>query len=122
MFWFAVVGVIGFVVDAGVLLLMVEGLGADPYAGRAASFIAAASATWWLNRSLTFRSRRRKSFREWGFYLVLMAGGAAVNLSLYSLMVWRIGAAPIALIAALMVGTGGGMVVNFVSARYALDR
>ncbi len=51
---FAVVGAVGFLVDAGVLTALVNGLGANPYAARAVSFPAAVTATWWLNRRWTF--------------------------------------------------------------------
>lgn len=42
---FALVGAVGFFVDAGVLQIAVRQIGSDPYVGRVLSFLAAASAT-----------------------------------------------------------------------------
>ena len=51
---FGVVGALGFVVDSvGVLLLTGSGI-AGPLGARIASFVAAASVTWKLNRAFTF--------------------------------------------------------------------
>ena len=50
---FGFIGVIGFLVDAGVLYgALLCGLGL--YAGRAVSYMAAVTVTWRLNRSYTF--------------------------------------------------------------------
>jgi len=52
---FALVGTIGFVVDASVLRLVVAIFAINLYAGRLVSFLAAATVTWLLNRTFTFR-------------------------------------------------------------------
>ena len=51
---FAIGGAIGFVVDAGILQLLVVGLAWDRYTGRLISFLFAATATWIFNRHLHF--------------------------------------------------------------------
>jgi putative flippase GtrA len=88
---FGIVGGIGFLVDAGLLhLMLVAGLG--HYGGRAVSFLAAVTTTWILNRSFTFRretagasqSAPAPSLREWLAYLGLMAIGGAVNYGTYA--------------------------------------
>jgi putative flippase GtrA len=122
MFWFGIVGVIGFVVDGGVLEGMVHGFGSDPYSARALSFLAAASSTWLLNRRLTFSRSDRASVGEWGLYVLLMMIGALLNLGVYAAVVWRFGSSEELLLIALAAGTGAGMVVNFSSARYLLHR
>jgi putative flippase GtrA len=121
-FWFTVVGAIGFGVDAGILETAVHRFGSDPYAARALSFPAAASTTWFFNRWLTFRPPHKPSFGEWGLYLILMGLGALLNLGVYAITVrWWLGASPGALLLALAAGTGAGMTVNFLSARYLLN-
>ncbi len=121
-FWFAVVGAIGFGVDAGILETAVHHFDSDPYAARALSFLAAASTTWFFNRWLTFRPPHKPSFGEWGLYLILMGLGALLNLGVYAITVrWWLGASPGALLLALAAGTGAGMTVNFLSARYLLN-
>jgi len=121
-FWFTVVGAIGFGVDAGILETAVHHFDSDPYAARALSFLAAASTTWFFNRWLTFRPPHNPSFGEWGLYLILMGLGALLNLGVYAITVrWWLGASPGALLLALAAGTGAGMTVNFLSARYLLN-
>jgi putative flippase GtrA len=83
---FTLVGGIGFVVDAGLLrLLLVLGLGY--YGGRVVSFLAAATTTWLLNRSFTFRresSAVGHPAGEWVAYLGVMVIGGAVNYGTYA--------------------------------------
>ena len=83
--YFAAVGVIGFVVDLGVLYLVAPFLGW--YGARVVSFIAAATATWALNRRYTFTARRSGSslVREYAHYLLTMLAGAMVNYTVYML-------------------------------------
>jgi putative flippase GtrA len=118
---FAVVGAIGFVVDLGALYLMAPHLGW--YGGRVASFIAAATATWLLNRHLTFRARPSgiSVAREYAHYMLTMLGGALVNYAVYVLTLHRVaGAWGPAL--GVAVGSCAGLVVNFLSARYWVFR
>jgi putative flippase GtrA len=121
-FWFAVVGVIGFVVDAGLLDFLVHHQGGNPYSGRGVSFLAAATTTWWLNRWLTFRSQQRLSIGEWVRYVALMTLGAFVNIGVYSCIVWSAGSARQILWMALAAGTLCGMGINFLTARWMLYR
>jgi putative flippase GtrA len=87
---FGVVGVVGFLVDAGLLrALLAAGLGY--YSGRAISFLSAATATWILNRSFTFRRDaevvRAHPAAEWLSYLGLMLIGGVANYGAYALAV-----------------------------------
>lgn len=114
---FAVVGVIGFGVDVGVLYLLASALGW--YGARVVSFLAAASATWVLNRSFTFKSRHSgvSLLREYGRYLLTMLAGALVNYAAYALTLhWLSGRLAPALGVAL--GSCAGLAVNFLSARH----
>ena len=54
---FAVGGVIGLVIDAGVVQALVGIEGWNPYLARVVSFLLAASVTWWWNRRHTFAER-----------------------------------------------------------------
>jgi len=114
---FAVVGAVGFVVDVAVLYLVAPLLGW--YGARVLSFLAAATATWALNRRYTFKARNANAsvLREYLGYLVTMLGGAVVNYGAYVLVLhWASGAwAPAAGVA---LGSCAGLAVNFLSARY----
>jgi putative flippase GtrA len=54
---FTLVGAAGFLIDAGMLLLLANVLGVNIYVARLLSWLAAATFTWLLNRTLTFRDR-----------------------------------------------------------------
>ena len=81
---FCVVGTLAYLVDAGVLMGLVSAAGLDPYAARVASFLAAASLTWWLNRRYTFEVKHEPTRAEWMSYVGLMVVGAAVNYATYA--------------------------------------
>ncbi|HET7930790.1 MAG TPA: GtrA family protein [Rhodanobacteraceae bacterium] len=116
---FGVGGAIGFVVDAGVVQLLVSKLGADPYVGRVFSFLCAATVTWLFNRRFTFRERGNYGlFGEWGRYLIAMSAGFAVNYATYALVVyfWKFAHAWPAL--GVAAGSLPGALVNFLGARH----
>jgi putative flippase GtrA len=110
---FALVGIAGFLVDAGLLTLINPLIG--PYFGRLVSFAAAVLTTWLLNRQLTFADRRGTGplWREFVAYFAAMAVGGAVNLAVYTLLVTFV--ASVAQIPALGVAAGSlaGLIVNF---------
>ncbi|TBR39224.1 MULTISPECIES: GtrA family protein [Dyella] len=83
---FAVGGVIGLVVDAGVVQLLVTFAGWNAYGARVVSFLLAATATWVWNRRVTFAARRsgRSVLSEWGHWMGLMTAGALVNYAVYA--------------------------------------
>lgn len=115
---FGVVGVAGFVVDAGVLTLaLTAGLG--PYGGRVLSYLAAASATFALNRAWTFRGRENNArpMRQWALFLLVNLAGFACNYGAYAALV-----ATVPVVAAwpqigVAAGALAGMVGNFLLSR-----
>lgn len=114
---FAVVGVIGFVVDTAVVYALLA-LGAEFFAARVPSFLAAATTTWALNRCFTFRSAARGPLlREWATFLATNAVGGLVN---YATSVgleagWDLASAhPVLAVAA---GSIAGMFLNFAAAK-----
>ena len=108
---FCVVGALAYLVDAGVLTGLVSGLAADPYAARVASFLAAASFTWWLNRRWTFEVKREPTRSEWLSYVALMVIGAVVNYGTYAAAItwWPLAREHLGLAVALgsIAGLGG---------------
>lgn len=85
---FTLVGGVGFMIDAGILTLLVNVLGFGHYGGRAISFTAAVTATWLANRYWVFRTDasldRRKEYTR---YLAVQIAGAAINLCVYVLAI-----------------------------------
>ena len=117
---FGVVGVAGFLVDAGVLTAMIW-LGLGPYAGRVMSYLVAASTTFAFNRAWTFRSASREApvASQWGRFLLLNLIGFAANYGTYAALVAGtaiVAAHPVIGVAA---GSLAGMFINFgLSRRY----
>ncbi|MBE1161226.1 GtrA family protein [Dyella acidiphila] len=121
---FAVGGAIGFIVDAGIVQLLVTFAHVNPYAGRVVSFLIAATVTWWWNRSHTFATRQsgRSLGAEWLHWMALMGGGAAVNYGAYAACLFEFPAWHKWPVLAVAVGSFFAAFVNFVSARTLLFR
>ena len=120
---FCVGGVIGFIVDAGVLQLLVVGLAWDRFSGRLISFLMAATATWVFNRHYTFKGPRRHSLAgEWARYIMAMSGGFACNFAAYSTLVLWFNLDRQWLILAVAAGSVAGLGVNFIASRYWVYR
>jgi putative flippase GtrA len=119
---FCVVGTLGFGVDAAVLQALVSGPAVDPYAARVASFLAAATATWWLNRRYTFKATRRASPGEWVTYTGLMTLGAAVNYGAYAASItwWELAREHLWIGVAL--GSIAGLGINYATSRSLVFR
>jgi putative flippase GtrA len=112
---FGIVGGIGFLVDAGLLHVMLK-LGLGYYGGRLVSFLAAATATWILNRSFTFRRESPPAAHpagEWLAYLGLMVIGGVVNYGTYAAAIEL--SEPVRRYPVLGVALGSiaGMAINF---------
>jgi putative flippase GtrA len=121
---FVLIGFLGFLVDAGVLHLLVSGAGARPIAARVGSFFCASFVTWRLNRRYTFagRSSGNGSFGEYLRYLWTSGVGAAVNYSVFATLVLTlplVAATPTLGVAA---GSVAGMIVNFTLYRLVVFR
>jgi putative flippase GtrA len=117
--WFGVGGFIGFLVDAGVVQLLVSKFSVDPYVGRLFSFLCAATATWLFNRHFTFHRRNDYGlFGEWSRYVVAMSAGFAINYLAYALAVHYsefVRAWPSVGVA---IGSVPGSAANFLGARH----
>jgi putative flippase GtrA len=114
---FGAVGVVGFLVDAGVLHVAVA-VGLGLYIGRAVSFLCAVSVTWILNRRFTFQGASNGSaLSQWGRFVVSQLSGAAINLGVYAALVRF--SALVAQYPSLGVAIGSlsGLLVNFSVAR-----
>lgn len=119
---FLLVGGVGFVVDGGVLLLLVNVLGLSALWSRIPSFLVAVTATWWLHRKFTFESARRvtPSVGEWLRFVLGNALGNGANLLIYWFAVAVLGWTPLVALAVASVAAAG---LNYgVSARWVFRR
>lgn len=121
--FFALGGVIGFIVDAGIVHVLVRQWALDPYLARVPSFLVAATVTWWWNRSLTFAHRRHlRGGQEWLRWIGVMSLGAMLNYGVYALAIGffpTVRAWPALGVAA---GSAVAAVVNYSAARGVVFR
>jgi putative flippase GtrA len=120
---FATIGVVGFIVDTGVLYAAKDDFGLGLYAGRLLSFLVAASTTWLLNRVFTFGNPPVKSLlREWLHFLSVNSIGGLVNCGVYSALVAtsaRVAEHPVLGVAA---GAVSGLAFNYLGSKHAVFR
>lgn len=87
---YAIVGGVGFLVDASLLTILTRGLSMDVFPSRCMSFAAATIATWMLNRAAVFppsRFAQSNAAQEYGRYLGVQIAGALTNLSIFFLLI-----------------------------------
>lgn len=115
---FVVVGGIGFIVDAGILAILVHGYGWGDYTARGISFAVAVTVTWYLNRRFVFtagQTANRKS--EYTRYLAVQGTGMAINFLVYSLCIATNELMDTWPVLALAVGSAVALIFNYVGAR-----
>jgi putative flippase GtrA len=83
---YTTVGIVGFIVDAGILSALVHVWEWPHYTARALSFAAAVTVTWALNRRWVF-TRTDDATKEYGAYFGVQAIGACINLGTYALAI-----------------------------------
>jgi len=122
-FRFGVVGVIGLVVDAGVLTVGMR-LGTGPWFGRVVSYLAAATATFSLNRAWTFRhaDRSRPLAQDWGLFLLVNLLGFACNYGTYAALISTSPLVRHAPVLGVAAGSLAGMAGNFLMSRRYIFR
>lgn len=120
---FGVAGTAGFIVDAGIVQLLVSLAGWNPYLARLLSFLAAVLVTWLINRTYTFAGVRRHGILgEWLRYLFAMSGGFVVNYAIYSLLVFHYGLVQQWPVLGVAAGSLAGLLSNFIMARWWIYR
>ncbi|WP_458238550.1 GtrA family protein [Pseudomonas sp. P5_A2_2] len=117
---FSLVGALGFIVDAGVLSLLVGRFEVNVYVARIISFFVAVLATWLANRSFTFKHQRRieiSNHEEYLRYFAVQTVGAGINFLVFFLAIqvmpmWR--SFPVI---PLAIGSVVALVFNYLAAR-----
>lgn len=80
---FVVVGGIGFIADAGMLVLLLAETPLGPFAARLVSVAFGLAVTWLCNRTLTFQPSSRGMLREGARY-----GGVGITTSIVNYVVY----------------------------------
>ena len=114
--WFGLTGVVGFMVDAGVLHFMVTEWNTNLFVARGCSFTSAATTTWIINRIITFaapRHRPRRLAAEWTAYFTASVAGGCINYLVFALAVRLFPLLHRIPTIAVALGTLAGMSFNF---------
>lgn len=116
---FALVGGIGFLVDAGLLTWLIKIQDWGLYSSRILSFSVAVTVTWYLNRRFTFtKNAGPRRGREYGRYFIVQIIGALINLGVYMFAIVidpALGNTPII---PLALGSAVAMIFNFFGAKF----
>ncbi|MDM9619421.1 GtrA family protein [Rhizobium sp. S96] len=108
---FAIAGGLGFVVDAGILALLLHATPLGPFLGRLIAIAAAMTVTWLFNRTFTF-DRSPHSLAAEGFrYGSVGVTSALVNYGLYSALLITLPA--LQPLAAMVFATAASMFLSF---------
>jgi putative flippase GtrA len=113
---FVVVGTLGFVVDSGILSLLVHVFGWSPYTARLLSFAAAVTVTWYCNRRWVF-VRTQDVAREYGAYLGVQTVGATINFGTYALLIALVPALARLPVVPLAAGSALALLFNYSAAK-----
>ncbi len=111
---FCVVGTIGFIIDAGLVQLLVTRFGVNLLPARMASLLTAVTVTWLLNRRFTFRVTARPASRaEWFKYVVVNGVGNGLNFGVDVLAVLTVDFLATFPFLAVAMGSAVGLAFNF---------
>lgn len=120
---FALAGGVGFAVDAAIFISLFQWLNWGLVPARLISFSAAATATWLVNRNLTFAHRKSANhLSEWARYIAVNATGAILNLVIFILVMQYLPDSGPYPFLALAMASGIAMVVNFTGSKYLAFR
>ncbi|WP_018701137.1 GtrA family protein [Amorphus coralli] len=113
-FRFLVTGGTGFLVDAGVLSLVLATTAIGPIGARCLSFPAALLVTWTLNRTWSFGDRGRPRLSaELAGYVGVQVVGFLINSGIYVVLVTGIGGMQAPALVALFFGSAAAAFVTF---------
>ena len=113
LFKFALIGGIGFTIEAVIITAGIEAGGVDPVASRFVSFPIAVFVTWWLNRRLTFESKN-SALKESLSYFIVQVFGAISNLAIYITLVSKYILLKQYPLVALVCGAIVGLLLNYI--------
>jgi putative flippase GtrA len=118
---FALVGAVGFTIEALLLTILMRWTDLEAWQARLPSFLTAVFATWALNRIHTFRGRglQRRSLDALA-YASIQTCGAAINLGIFALCLFYFPRLRTAPIVPLGIGAIGGFCFNFLASNALL--
>ena len=112
---FALVGAVGFAVDAGLLILLFDIARLDLESSRIAAFVCAASTNWFFNRVYTFadRDRRGRKSLQWMRFVTSAVISAIPNLGVFFLLMRAFPETTVYALLAMCCGILAGYTCNY---------
>jgi putative flippase GtrA len=118
---FAVVGLVGLIIDTATVYGLRRALGL--YGAGLVAYVAAATGNWVLNRIWTFKGQGSgPAHRQWAMFMVANLVGFVLNRGTYVLLVTYFAAAANQPVIATTAGAIAGMFVNFSLSRRVVFR
>jgi putative flippase GtrA len=119
---FLVIGTLGFLVDAGLTYVFAKWLGVPAMLARPPAFAIATLVNFTLNRTFTFRASEAPILEALARYVLVCAGGAVVNYTVYALCIsiaplFGIAVTPTILPLFVACGSGAAMFLTFLGFR-----
>jgi putative flippase GtrA len=122
---FSLVGAAGFFVDTGLTLAFADAFGISGYVARVPAIIVAVVATWFLNRTWTFRSKDPRVIGEFARYGLASAITSVFNYAIFcgvlALLAYQ-GIAQdtdrLSIGAGMIAGSGAAAVLNFILSKF----
>lgn len=120
---FALIGVFGYAVDAGITYAGAKYGGLSPEIARPPGFVVATVVNFLLNRAITFRHSEAPLSRAFFRYCLVASAGLAINFAIYTACAllaprFGLGVTPAMLPLFVAAGAGGTMVVTFLGFRF----
>ena len=120
---FCMVGGAGFLVDAGILTLLIQCLEPNIFIARACSFSTAVVVTWLLNRTFVYRrSNRFRKRTEFAKYLLAQICSMSVNYGVFTWMILIYSYFRAQPVIPLAIASVAGLVVTFSLLHYWVYR
>ena len=122
---FSLVGIIGFLVDAGIVFILTNYLNSDPVFSRIPAWLLAVTTTYIFNVNFTFLDksflfgRNSKTLKKYILYIFSQLLGGCVNILVFGMLiaVWNLDWLP-----SLVIGTLCGLTINFSAARMIIKK
>lgn len=111
---FALVGCLGFIVDALIFFIGFQLVKLDMMTARVIAFLFAASTTWLGNRLLTFKEAEKSNMgKQWQKFLAAATISALPNLLVFRMTSSLLSTVEVGAYIALVTGVFAGMLSNF---------
>ena len=120
-FSYVIVGVAGFIVDGGILTILMN-FGYGILESRLFSFSVAVSITWIFNRIWTFHSESNKKIKEYIGYFATQIAGALINLFIFYALIFSLPQLKSLPILPLAFGAAASLFFNFAISKLCIFR